>query len=90
MNSVKVKIGNKDYNLNGDRELILKSADEVNRHWNILQTSSSGLSVDHLPLLTALNVAESKITEIDSLKSEISVLKLQLLEMNKKLSSILN
>ena len=88
MNSVKVKIGNKDYNLNGDKDLILKSADEVNRHWNLLQTSSNGLSSDYLPLLTALNVAESKITEVDSLKSQISVLKLQLIEMNKKLSSI--
>ncbi len=90
MNSVKVKIGNKDYNLNGDRDLILKSAEEVNKHWNLLQSSSNGLSNDNLPLLTALNIAESKITEVDSLRSEISVLKMQLIEMNKKLSSVLN
>ena len=90
MNSVKVRIGNKEYNLNGDKELIEKSAEEVNKHFKILQDSAPNLKIDALPILTALNIAESKINEISSLQGEIELLKTQLNEMNIKLSSILN
>jgi len=90
MNSVKVRIGNKEYNLYGDKELIEKSAEEVNRHLKLLQDSSSKITIDALPVLTALNIAESKINEVSSLQNEISLLEAQLSEMNTKLSSILN
>jgi cell division protein ZapA (FtsZ GTPase activity inhibitor) len=90
MNSVKVRIGNKEYNLNGDKELIEKSAEEVNKHYKILQDSAPNLKIDALPILTALNIAESKINEISNLELEIELLKTQLNEMNTKLSSILN
>lgn len=90
MNSVKVKIGNQDYNLNGDSDLIIRSANEVNEHLKLLQNSSSNLSSDILPILTALNIAESKITEIDKLENEIKELKINLTEMTQKLNSILN
>lgn len=90
MNSVKVKIGNKEYNLNGDRDLIVRSANEVNNQLNLLQNSSSEIKGDILPILTALNIAESKILEIDKLEGEINQLKVNLTEMTKKLNSILN
>lgn len=90
MNSVKVKIGNQDYNLNGDSDLIIRSANEVNEHLKLLQNSSSSLNSDVLPILTALNIAESKITEIDKLENEIKELKINLTEMTQKLNSILN
>ncbi len=89
MNSVKVKIGNQDYNLNGDSDLIIRSANEVNEHLKLLQNSSSSLNSDVLPILTALNIAESKITEIDKLENEIKELKINLTEMTQKLNSIL-
>lgn len=90
MNSVKVRIGNKEYSLSGDKELILKSADEVNKQLSLLQNSVGNAQLEALPILTALNIAEMKITEVENLNKEINVLKTQLSEMNKKLSSILN
>lgn len=90
MNSVKVRIGNKEYSLSGDKELILKSADEVNKQLSLLQNSVGNSQLEALPILTALNIAEMKITEVENLNKEINVLKTQLSEMNKKLSSILN
>lgn len=90
MNSVKVRIGNNDYNLNGDVDLIKRSANEVNEHLKLLQNSSSDIKPDVLPILTALNIAESKFTEIDKLEQEITQLKTSLTEMTKKLNSILN
>jgi cell division protein ZapA (FtsZ GTPase activity inhibitor) len=90
MNSVKVKIGSKEYSLSGDRDLIVRSANEVNNQINLLQSSSPEAKGDIVPILAALNIAESKITEVEKLENEINQLKINLTEMTNKLNSIIN
>lgn len=57
-----VTIGGKEYSLVGeDDSLILKAADQVNQSLNNLIKNHGELPGNALPVLTALNLAESNI-----------------------------
>jgi len=59
MKTVRVKIGNQEYNLRSDNETKLRAvADHVDRQFRQLQTATQEPSTATLSMLTALNVAE--------------------------------
>jgi cell division protein ZapA (FtsZ GTPase activity inhibitor) len=62
--TIKTVIGGREYNLKGEDESIIKAtADEVNSQLENLGKNTSELQRDSLPILAALNIAESKIKQ---------------------------
>lgn len=66
MESVQVVIGNQEYKLLGNPDIIQKAALEVNTHFDNLNNSNIAASkTSTVPILTALNLAEEKILSED-------------------------
>jgi cell division protein ZapA (FtsZ GTPase activity inhibitor) len=65
MESVQVVIGNQEYKLKGDLEIIQKAALEVNNHFEMLNQQIGTSKTNTVPILTALNIAEEKILSND-------------------------
>jgi len=61
LKSIKVEIGNKEYRLTGEPELIEESRSVVNGQIDLLRMSNGKQNGDTLSVLAALNIAEEKI-----------------------------
>jgi cell division protein ZapA (FtsZ GTPase activity inhibitor) len=81
LKSIKVEIGNKEYRLTGEPELVEESRSAVNEQIEQLRMSNGKQNGDTLSVLAALNIAEEKIiferqtqNQIQSTISEIEKL----------------
>jgi len=84
-NSFKIKIGNFDLPLTGDRDRIIKSAKEVNEQLNYL-SENSDIRGEKLPVVAALNIAEKNIIDTEKHNSETKFI----LEEVKKMREYIN
>lgn len=84
-NSFKVKIGNFELALTGDRDRIIKSAKEVNEQLNYL-SENSDIRGENLPVVAALNIAEKNIINDELHNSETKYI----LEEVKKMREYIN
>lgn len=87
MSSVKIKIGDKEYPLTGDEELIRQSADVVNTQMEDIKKHISDKSPETLSVLVALNIAEQKILKESKVENDLNFITDELLKMMEHLDS---
>jgi len=81
LSSIKVQIGDKEYPLTGDENLIRQAADMVNTQLEDIKKHIGDRSPETLSVLVALNIAERKILHESKTENDLNFITDELMKM---------
>ncbi len=91
MKTITVKIDSNEYNLrNENEELVVKTADEVNRHIDSIRQKYKDLSPQKVAVLASLNIAEELVLAREQYEKERNYLLSEIDKMSEYIKEYLS